>query len=133
VESQEVLACVVCACDISLLRTLNRYSTTSPKRPAMKRPVGSPQTSSVNTAKLASLPGTLGRARPELRPDLRSFPYRRYMIFFRYVGDVFEVVNILEAHRDMGAFFRARGLRRRGVVEEVRRGYMMQENRNLGI
>jgi len=55
--------------------------------------------------KLASLPGTLGRARPELRPDLRSFPYRRYVIFFRYVDDVFEVVNILEGHRDMGAFF----------------------------
>lgn len=27
-------------------------------------------------AKLAALPGTLGRARPELPSDIRSFPYR---------------------------------------------------------
>jgi toxin ParE1/3/4 len=25
---------------------------------------------------LAALPGTLGRARPELRPDVRSFPFK---------------------------------------------------------
>ena len=56
-------------------------------------------------AKLASLPSTLGRARPDLRRDLRSFPFRGYIIFFRYVDDVFEVVNILEGHRDMDAFF----------------------------
>src|SRR5205085_2766425 len=55
--------------------------------------------------KLASLPGTLGRARSELRADIRSFPYRGYLIFFRYVDDVFEVVNILEGHRDMDGFF----------------------------
>jgi plasmid stabilization system protein ParE len=55
--------------------------------------------------KLATLPGTLGRPRPELRPDIRSFPFRGYVIFFRYVEDVFEVVNILEGHRDMDAFF----------------------------
>jgi plasmid stabilization system protein ParE len=34
--------------------------------------------------KLASLPGTLGRPRPELRADIRSFPFKGYMIFFRY-------------------------------------------------
>jgi toxin ParE1/3/4 len=55
--------------------------------------------------KLASLPGVLGRARPELAPGLRSFPFRKYVIFFRYMDDVLEVVNILEGHRDMGAFF----------------------------
>ena len=54
---------------------------------------------------LASLPGTLGRARPELRPDLRSVPYKNYVIFFRYVDDHFEVVNILEGHRDIIAYF----------------------------
>jgi toxin ParE1/3/4 len=56
-------------------------------------------------AKLASLSSTMGRPRSELRPDLRSFPFRGYVIFFRYIGDVFEVVNILEGHRDMNAFF----------------------------
>jgi plasmid stabilization system protein ParE len=50
--------------------------------------------------RLASLPGTLGRARPELRPDIRSFPYRGYIVFFRYEADTFEVVNVLEGHRD---------------------------------
>ena len=51
-------------------------------------------------ARLASLPGTLGRARPELRPDLRSSAFGNYVIFFRYRGDVLEVVNILEGHRE---------------------------------
>ena len=55
--------------------------------------------------RLASLPGTLGRARPELHPDLRSLPYKTYVIFFRYVDDRFEVVNILEGHRDIIAYF----------------------------
>jgi toxin ParE1/3/4 len=34
-------------------------------------------------AHLASLPGTLGTARPELRDDLRSTPCHGYVIFFR--------------------------------------------------
>jgi len=57
--------------------------------------------------KLASLPGTLGRPRPELRPDIRSFPFKGYMIFFRYGDDTFEVVNVLEGHRDIVGYFRA--------------------------
>jgi len=56
-------------------------------------------------AKLASLPGTLGRPRPRLRLDIRSFPYRGYVIFFRYIEDVFEVVHIVEGHRDMNGVF----------------------------
>ena len=56
--------------------------------------------------RLASLPGTLGRARPELRPDMRSFTFKSYVIFFRYHGDNFEVVNVLEGHRDIVAYFR---------------------------
>ena len=51
------------------------------------------------------MPFQLGRPRPELREDIRSFPYHRHVIFFRYVGDVLEVVNILEGHRDVEAFF----------------------------
>jgi toxin ParE1/3/4 len=56
-------------------------------------------------AKLAFLPGTLGRARPELLPDLRSSAFGSYVIFFRYRDDMLEVVNILEGHRDIDAFF----------------------------
>jgi plasmid stabilization system protein ParE len=58
--------------------------------------------------KLASLPGVMGRARPELRPDIRSFVFTGYVIFFRYENDDFEVVNVLEGHRDiMGYFYQA--------------------------
>ena len=56
-------------------------------------------------AKLASLTGTLGRARPELRPEIRSSAFGNYVIFFRYGDDTLEVVNILEGHRDIDAFF----------------------------
>ena len=52
-------------------------------------------------AKLASLPGTLGRARPELRADIRSSVYKGYVVFFRYREDALEVVDILEGHRDV--------------------------------
>jgi toxin ParE1/3/4 len=47
----------------------------------------------------------MGRPRTELRPDLRSHPHKNYVIFFRYVGDMLEIVNVLEGHRDMRAFF----------------------------
>jgi toxin ParE1/3/4 len=56
--------------------------------------------------KLASLPGILGPPRPELRPDIRSFPFKGYVIFFRYEGDLFEAVNVLEGHRDIIGYFR---------------------------
>jgi len=54
---------------------------------------------------LATVAGTLGRARPELRPDIRSFPFKSYVIFFRYIDETFEVVNIIERHRDIEALF----------------------------
>ena len=56
--------------------------------------------------KMASLQGTIGRPRPELRSDIRSSPYEGYVIFFRYVAARFEVVNILEGHRDIESHFR---------------------------
>ncbi len=56
---------------------------------------------------LAGLPGTLGRARPDLQPDIRSSPYRGYIIFFRYLGDRFEIVNILHSRRDIDDVFAA--------------------------
>ncbi len=55
--------------------------------------------------KLAALEATVGRPRPELRADIRSFPFKGYVIFFRYHAGRFEVVNILEAHRDIDAYF----------------------------
>jgi toxin ParE1/3/4 len=41
----------------------------------------------------------------QLRPDIPSVSYRGYVIFFRYVDDRLEVVNILEGHRDIIAYF----------------------------
>ena len=55
--------------------------------------------------KLAALEATVGRPRPELRADIRSFPFKGYVIFFRYHAGRFEVVNILEGHRDMDTYF----------------------------
>lgn len=58
--------------------------------------------------KLAALDATIGRTRPELRPDIRSFPYKNHVIFFRYAAGRFEVVNILERHMDIKAHFNER-------------------------
>lgn len=55
---------------------------------------------------LASLPATVGTARPELRTDIRSTPCQGYVIFFRYrVDDVLEIVNILHGSRDIDSYF----------------------------
>jgi toxin ParE1/3/4 len=54
---------------------------------------------------LSKLPGTLGRARPELREDIRSFPFENYVIFFRYTERAFENVNILHGSRDIEGYF----------------------------
>lgn len=55
--------------------------------------------------KIAALPGTIGRARPELRSDLRSFAFKGYVILFRYLEDGIEIVNIIERQRDILAAF----------------------------
>lgn len=49
----------------------------------------------------------MGRPRPELRVDLRSSVFKGHVIFFRYIDDVLEVVNVLEGHRDIDSHFGA--------------------------
>ena len=56
-------------------------------------------------SRLAEFETKVGRSRPELLPDLRSSPFRNYVIFFRYISDTFYVVNILHGARDIDAFF----------------------------
>jgi len=56
---------------------------------------------------VASLPGTLGTLRTELRDDIRSTPHKGYVIFFRYQDDALEVVDILHGSRDSTAHFRS--------------------------
>jgi len=55
--------------------------------------------------RLAGFDTRIGRPRPELLPDPRSVPYRNYIIFFRYAGDSFYVVNVLHGTRDIDTFF----------------------------
>lgn len=55
--------------------------------------------------KLAALPGTLGRARPDIGTDIRSFPWKGYVIFIRYGDTTLDVLHILHASRDVIAYF----------------------------
>lgn len=56
---------------------------------------------------LAEMPG-MGRGRPELRPNLRSFPVGRLLIFYRPLGDDgIEIVRIVRGGRDLAALFEA--------------------------
>jgi toxin ParE1/3/4 len=43
--------------------------------------------------------------RPELWSDLRSFPARRYVIFYRLLGDTLEIVDVVHGSRDIEAMF----------------------------
>ena len=43
----------------------------------------------------------MGRARPELATDLRSFPFRRYVIFYLPLPDGIDVVRVLHSARDI--------------------------------
>jgi toxin ParE1/3/4 len=55
--------------------------------------------------KIAELPGTMGRERPELMEDIRSLSYGNYVILFRYSGSIVEIVSIIEGHRDIEGIF----------------------------
>ena len=45
----------------------------------------------------------LGRLRQESGSGVRSFPFKSYVIFFRYVGDEMQVVHIVSSRRDPGS------------------------------
>lgn len=55
--------------------------------------------------RLASLPGLLGTLRPELGDDIRSTPHKGYVIFFRYRGDLLEVLATLHGSLDIVRYF----------------------------
>ncbi len=56
---------------------------------------------------LASLPFQMGIERAELESDIRSTAFESYVIFFRYHQGDFQVVNIIEGHRDLPGYFSA--------------------------
>jgi toxin ParE1/3/4 len=47
----------------------------------------------------------IGRARPELAPELRSMPFGRYVVFFLPLPDGIDVVRVLHSSRDTDAEF----------------------------
>jgi toxin ParE1/3/4 len=48
-----------------------------------------------------------GRRRAELAPDILSFPFGRYIIFYRSSRKGLEIVRILHGSRDIEAIFEA--------------------------
>lgn len=51
-------------------------------------------------SRLATQP-KMGRARPEIAPDLRSFPFMRYVIYYVPLFDGIDVVRVLHSARDI--------------------------------
>ena len=47
----------------------------------------------------------MGRARSELSPRLRSFPFGRYVIFYEPLDDGLDVVRLLHSARDVDPIF----------------------------
>ena len=43
----------------------------------------------------------IGRARPDLRPDLRSFPYGAYLILYRAIDEGVEIVRVVHGARNL--------------------------------
>jgi toxin ParE1/3/4 len=54
---------------------------------------------------LAEFPGA-GQARPELLPNLRSFPVGRYLIFYRPIENGIEVLRVIHGARNLRRLFR---------------------------
>lgn len=50
--------------------------------------------------RLAEMPG-MGRKRDDLMPDLRSFPVRAYLVFYRQAGDEIHIIRIMHGARDI--------------------------------
>lgn len=62
--------------------------------------------SGVNSAlqRIAQFP-QIGRKRDELYPDLRSLPYKQYLIFYRLLEDEIEIFRVVSGYQDLAALF----------------------------
>ena len=47
----------------------------------------------------------MGRARDELAPGIRSFPFGRYLVFYLPIGNGIDVVRVLHGTRDVDTAF----------------------------
>lgn len=54
--------------------------------------------------RLSEMP-RMGRIREELLPGLRSFPVRRYMVYYRIHNQILEVVRVLHSRQDVDSYF----------------------------
>jgi len=57
---------------------------------------------------LAQFP-EMGRARPEIAPDLRSTLVRPYVLFYQIAGDEVHIVRILHGKQDLKRILQAEG------------------------
>jgi toxin ParE1/3/4 len=47
----------------------------------------------------------IGRKRPELLPDIRCLPVKRYLIFYRVTARAVEVARVISGYRDIASLF----------------------------
>lgn len=47
----------------------------------------------------------MGLSRSVIEPELRSFAFRNYIIFYRPIEDGVEIFHVYESHRDIDALF----------------------------
>lgn len=47
----------------------------------------------------------MGRRRPELSPDLRSFPVGDYLVFYEPLDDGIQLIRVLSGYRDIESLF----------------------------
>ena len=55
--------------------------------------------------RLLATQALMGRARDELAPGIRSFPFGRYLVFYLPIGDGIDVVRVLHGTRDVDTAF----------------------------
>ena len=60
-----------------------------------------------NVSLLSDHPGA-GPTRPEIRPNLRSFPVGSYVIYYRRIRGGIELIRVIHGARDQSALFRRR-------------------------
>jgi toxin ParE1/3/4 len=61
----------------------------------------------VAQARLVATQPNMGRARPELAPEIRSFVEKNYILFYRPVSNGIELVRVLHGARDLNMIFQS--------------------------
>jgi toxin ParE1/3/4 len=59
----------------------------------------------INCFELLADNAKIGRERPELKEDLRSFPEGNYLIFYREWSGIVAIVRVLHGARDLDEIF----------------------------